>query len=106
MIEANPEKSAALATVPPGEILLEEFLRPVGMSQAALARSLGVSPRRVADVVSNHRRLTGDMAVRPGLFFNTSPEFWMNLQSHYDIEVARDAIPPQEAASIASRRAA
>lgn len=95
-----------LQPVPPGEILREEFLQPLRMTQSDLARALGLPPRRITDVVNNRRRLTGDLAVRLGIFFGTSPEFWMNLQSHYDIELARDALSPPVAEAIAARRAA
>lgn len=75
--------------VSPGEILLEEFLVPMGISQNSLARSIGVTPRRVNEIVLGRRSVTADTALRLGRFFRMEPEFWMNLQVSYDLRVAR-----------------
>ncbi|MGQ3685069.1 MAG: HigA family addiction module antitoxin [Candidatus Loosdrechtia sp.] len=74
----------------PGEILLEEFLEPMGISQNLLARETGMSPRRINEIVLGKRSITGDTAIRLGRLFGIEPEFWMNLQSRYDLEVAED----------------
>ena len=83
---------ATLAPLHPGEALLGEFLVPVGWSQSALARSLGVPAARIHDLVRGRRGLNGDLALRLAAHFETSPEFWMNLQSHYELESARDRL--------------
>jgi addiction module HigA family antidote len=89
------------APVTPGEILAEEFLAGYGLSQAALARFLEISPNRIAEIVNNRRRITADTALRFGLFFGTSPEFWQNLQGHYDLKMAYRALPRETAQRIA-----
>ncbi len=88
------EHSDELAPVTPGEILAEEFLAGFGLTQAALARALGISPNRIAEIVNNRRRITADTALRLGLFFGTTPEFWQNLQAHYDMKMAKHAFHP------------
>jgi antitoxin HigA-1 len=72
------------ASVTPGEMLKEEFLAACRLSQSRLAKSIGISPNRVAEIVNNRRRITANTALRLGLYFGNSPEFWMNLQAHYD----------------------
>jgi len=85
---------AKLAPIPPGEILLEEFLKPLGLSQNRLARELRVPPARVNDLIHARRSVTADSAARLAVFFGTSPDFWLNLQARYDAKVAeRDLIP-------------
>ena len=81
-----------LPNIHPGEVLLEEFLKPMGISQNALARAIGVPPRRINEIVQGKRSITADTALRFGKFFGMEAQFWMNLQSHYDLEVAKDAI--------------
>lgn len=76
----------------PGEILMEEFLVPMGVTQNRLAVSIGVPPRRINEIVHGKRRITANTALRLGRFFGTSAQFWINLQSHYDIEVELDVI--------------
>lgn len=78
-----------LSPIHPGEILLEEYLKPLGLSQSALARALGVPPRRVNEVVLGKRAVTADTALRLGRFFGTTARFWMNLQADYELRVAR-----------------
>ncbi len=90
------------APVTPGEILKHEFLAGFGLTQAALARALGISPNRIAEIVTNRRRITADTALRLSLFFDTSPQFWQNLQAHYDLKMARRALPSETAAQIAA----
>lgn len=81
-----------LPNIHPGEILLEEFLNPLGISQNALARALGVPPRRVDEIVLGKRTITADTALRLAAFFGTSEGFWPGLQADYDLEEARDGI--------------
>lgn len=76
----------------PGEILFEEFLEPMGVSQNRLAVSIGVPPRRINEIVHGKRRITADTALRLGRFFGTSGQFWINLQSRYDLETELDAL--------------
>ena len=81
-----------LAPVHPGEILLEDFLKPLGLSQYRVAHGISVPPRRINEIVLGKRSITADAALRLGKFFGMEAQFWMNLQSHYDLEVAKDAI--------------
>ena len=94
------------AAVTPGEMLRDEFLAEYGLSQNRLARAIGVSPNRIAEIVNGRRRISADTALRLGLYFGTSPEFWLNLQSHYDLKMARHQLKPNEAARIKAERAA
>lgn len=75
--------------ITPGEVLKEEFLIPLGVSQNALARAISVSPRRINEIVLGKRRITADTALRLSRFFSMSEGFWMNLQDRYDREFAR-----------------
>jgi addiction module HigA family antidote len=75
-----------LTPIHPGEILLEEFLAPMNISQYRLAKDINVDPRRINEIVHGKRAITADTAFRLGFFFGMTPEFWMNLQSHYDLE--------------------
>jgi addiction module HigA family antidote len=75
----------------PGEVLLEEFMKPLQISQNQLGRDLSVSPRRVNEIVHGKRGITADTALRLAQYFGTSPQFWMNLQADYDLEIAADA---------------
>ncbi|MBI3574786.1 MAG: HigA family addiction module antidote protein [Gammaproteobacteria bacterium] len=81
-----------LKNVHPGEVLLEEFLKPMGVSQNRLARDIGVSPRRINEIVLGMRVITADTALRLARYFSTTEGFWMGLQSDYDIEEARVAL--------------
>jgi addiction module HigA family antidote len=92
--------------VTPGEMLAEEFLAEYGLSKAQLAEAIGVPVRRLSDIVANRRRIDGDTALRLSLFFGNSPEFWMNLQTRYDLKMASHKLGPAEAKRIKSRRAA
>jgi len=78
--------SNLLAPIHPGEILLEEFLSPMKISQYRLAKDINVDPRRINEIVHGKRAITADTAFRLGFYFGISPDFWMNLQSHYDLE--------------------
>src|SRR5258705_11431082 len=86
----------AFAPVAPGDMLKEEFLVEYELSQNQLAKAVGISPNRIAEIVNNRRRITADTALRLSLYFGNSPEFWMNLQPHYDLKVARAHIKPGE----------
>ena len=98
--------SNEFAPVTPGEMLKEEFLAEYGLSQTRLARAIGISPNRIAEIVNNRRRITADTALRLALYFGNSPEFWMNLQAHYDLKMARRHLKPADAKRIRARRAA
>lgn len=76
----------------PGEILQSEFLEPLGVSQYRLAKDIGVTPRRINEIVHGRRSVTADTALRLGRYFNMEAQFWLNLQSHYDMEVALEAL--------------
>ena len=94
------------APVTPGEMLREEFLKEYGLSQNRLARAIGISPNRIAEIVANRRRISADTALRLGLYFGNSPEFWLNLQTHHDLKVARRQLSAAEAERITAHRAA
>jgi len=94
------------APVTPGKMLKEEFLAEYSLSQSALARAIGISPNRIAEIVNNRRRITADTALRLSLYFGNSAEFWMNLQTHHDLKMARRALSAAEADRIQSQRAA
>lgn len=78
--------------VHPGEILAEDFMKPLGISQYRLAKAMNVYPRRINEIVQGKRAITADTALRLARFFGTSPEVWLNLQAHYDLALARDAL--------------
>jgi len=84
--------TAKIAPVHPGEVLLEEFLKPLGISQNQLAQHLNVNVSRVNDIVRARRGITGNTALRLGRATNTTPEFWLNLQTLYDLETAKDEL--------------
>jgi len=86
MIDVNP-----LAPIPPGEILLEDFMRPLGVSQNRLARDIDAPVSRIAGIVKGERAITADTALRLARFFGTSAEMWLSLQADYDLRVARRA---------------
>lgn len=81
-----------LSPVQPGEVLLAEFIEPLGITQHRLAVAISVPPRRINEIVHGKRRITADTALRLSRYFGTSAQFWINLQSHYDLEVERDAL--------------
>ena len=83
-------KTKKLPPIHPGEILHEEFLEPMGISQYRLAKSLSVPARRINEIVLGKRAITADTAIRLARYFGTSPQFWMNLQGRYDLDVAED----------------
>jgi len=81
-----------LQPVHPGEVLLEEFLKPMGLSQNRVALNIGVPPRRINEIILQKRRITADTALRLARFFGTSPEFWLGLQAQYDLDVTSDEL--------------
>jgi addiction module HigA family antidote len=83
-------KKRDMAPIHPGTILQEEFLEPMGISQYRLAKDTSVPPRRINEIIHGKRSITADTALRLGKFFNMTPQFWMNLQTRYDLEVAED----------------
>jgi len=85
-------KNKLLANITPGEILEEDFLKPMGLSQYRLAKDIGVPARRINEIVKGERAITADTALRLGRFFKMSAQFWLNLQSHYDLEIMEDRL--------------
>ena len=81
-----------LAPVTPGELLMEEFLKPMKMSQYRLAKDIGVQPTRINQIVKGKAGISADTALRLGKYFQMSAQFWLNLQSHYELEVESDKL--------------
>jgi antitoxin HigA-1 len=81
-----------LPAVHPGEVLLEEFLEPMGLSQYRLAKDVSVPPRRVNEIVHGKRAVTADTALRLARYFGTTPRFWLNLQAQYDLDIEADRL--------------
>jgi len=84
--------SRKLPPIHPGEVLLEEFLKPLGISQYRVAKDVSVPPRRINEIVRGTRAITADTALRLARYFGTSERFWLNLQSRYDLEVEKDIL--------------
>ncbi|MBF0479724.1 MAG: HigA family addiction module antidote protein [Candidatus Omnitrophica bacterium] len=84
-----------LSPIHPGEVLNEEFLNPLGISQNKIARDIKVPPRRINEIVLKKRRITADTALRLACYFKTSPQFWMNLQSAFDLDLEIDEVGNQ-----------
>ncbi len=78
-----------LEEIHPGEILLEDFMKPMGITARQLASDIDVPPSRISDIVHGRRQITADTAVRLGLFFSMEPRFWMNLQTEYDLRITQ-----------------
>ena len=89
-----------LPPVHPGEILLHDFLEPLGLSQSALADALGVTPMRVSQIVRGQRAITADTALRLSRFFGTRPGWWLDLQTHFDLETAGDELEARIARTV------
>ena len=85
-------KNKKLPPIHPGEILIEEFLKPMGLSQYRLAKDISVPPRRINEIVHGKRSISADTALRLGRFFGISPQFWLNLQTRFDLEVTEDML--------------
>ena len=81
-----------LLPVHPGEVLLEEFIKPMKLSQNRIAIDIGVDARRINEIVLGRRSITADTALRLGRFFGNSPQFWLGLQSQYDLDIAEDQL--------------
>jgi antitoxin HigA-1 len=105
-ITTKKTSTSEFAPVTPGEMLKEEFLAEYGLSQNQLAKAIGISPNRIAEIINNRRRITADTALRLGFYFGNSPEFWLNLQTHYDLKLARKNLKPQMIARIKAERVA
>ncbi len=84
--------AATMPPIHPGEVLMREYLEPLGVTQHRLAIAIGVPPRRINEIVHGKRRITADTALRMARYFGTSERFWMNLQGRYDLEVERDRL--------------
>jgi addiction module HigA family antidote len=91
----TPTMRERIKPIHPGEILLEQFLKPMGISQTKLAFFISVPPRRINEIVQGKRRISADTALRLGRCFGTSPQFWLGLQTDYDIDVAGDKLGEQ-----------
>ena len=85
-------KEKKLLPIHPGEILLDEFLKPMGISQYRLSKDIGVPPRRINEIIHGKRSISADTALRLGRYFGMSPQFWLNLQGRYDLEVTEDLL--------------
>jgi len=92
-----------LSPIPPGEILMEEFMRPLEISINALARDLAVPANRISGIINGTRAITADTALRLGKYFGVSPELWLDLQSDFELRVARQTIWPRVAPSVKTR---
>lgn len=84
--------SRKLPPIHPGEILTEEFLKPLNITEYRLAKDISVPPRRINEITHGSRAVTADTALRLGKYFGTSPQFWLNLQSHYDLDKQADVL--------------
>ena len=91
--------------VHPGEVLLEEFLKPLDISQYRLAKDINVAPRRVNEIVQGKRSISADTALRLARYFGTSDRFWLNLQARYDLEIQKDRLGKRLEREVAVRRA-
>ncbi|MBI3596312.1 MAG: HigA family addiction module antidote protein [Nitrospirae bacterium] len=93
-------KAKKIAPIHPGEVLNEEFLKPMGISQYRLAKDISVPARRINEIVHGNRAITADTALRLGRYFKMSPEFWLNLQAIYDLEVEKEKLAGKLAQSV------
>src|SRR3954468_20754009 len=99
-------KNRLVADITPGEILEEEFLKPMDITQYRLAKDLAVPPRRINEIVKGQRAITADTALRLGRYFRTTDRFWLNLQTRYDLELQKDRLGErlqQEVSVLAAR---
>ncbi len=85
-------KRKKLDPIHPGEILMEEFLKPMGLSQNQLANDIGVPPRRINEIIHGKRRITADTALRLAHYFKMTPQFWLGLQMDYDLDIEEDRL--------------
>src|SRR5947199_911837 len=98
-----PRGPHKLAPIHPGEVLLEELLPPLGISQYRLAKDTSVPPRRINEIVRGMRAITADTALRLARYFGTTERFWLNLQAHYDLEVEKERLGDRLAREVAKR---
>lgn len=98
-------KGKRFPPIHPGEILLDEFLVPMGISQYRLAKDISVPPRRINEIVHGKRSITADTALRLARYFGNTERFWLNLQTHYDLEVERDRLGSRLDDEVAVRQA-
>jgi addiction module HigA family antidote len=101
-----PKKAKTMPPVHPGETLREDFLKPLGLTVNRLATELFVATTRINDIARGRRAITADTALRLARYFGTTPQFWMNLQSNYDLELAEDQRGPEIAGRVRPHRAA
>ena len=99
-------RASKLPPIHPGEILLEEFLKPMGLSQYRLSKDITVPPRRINEIVLGKRAITADTALRLARYFGTTEQFWLNLQSHFDLEVQRDRLGERLVKEVLARKRA
>ena len=90
----NANAIPIMSPIHPGEVLLQEYLEPLGVTQHRLAVAIGVPPRRINEIVHRKRRISADTALRLARYFATTERFWLNLQGRYDLEVERDRLAP------------
>ncbi len=95
-----------LEPVHPGEVLLEDFMKPLAITQYALAKAINVPARRINEIVHGNRAITADTALRLGKYFDVNPQSWMNLQSHYDLEVTKQNLGDKLANEVHPRHVA
>jgi antitoxin HigA-1 len=95
-----------LEPITPGEILAHEFMEPLGLDEALLARELDLPPGRISDILQGRAGVTADVALRLEKYFGASAQFWLNLQSRYDLKIARRDVGPSIQATVRSRRSA
>jgi addiction module HigA family antidote len=95
-----------MAPIHPGEVLLADFLEPMGLSQYRLAHDISVPPRRINEIVHGKRAISADTALRLARYFKTTERFWMNLQARYDLEIERDRLGPRLKSEVAVLRQA
>ena len=88
------EENELLDPIQPGEILYEEFMKPLGLSANQLSRDIDVPPGRISEIINGKRSITADTALRLGKYFSVSPDIWLNLQADYDMRIARRTIWP------------
>jgi addiction module HigA family antidote len=105
IIIKEPKNMADFAPTHPGEVLREDFLKPLGMSQYALAKAIGVPQIRISEIVNAKRAITPDTALRLARYFGASAEFWLGMQATYDLEMARDRLGAKIEAQIHPRAA-
>jgi antitoxin HigA-1 len=103
---AKSTRTKRLPPVHPGEVLGEDFLKELGLSEYRLAKEIGVPALRINQIVKGKRAITADTALRLGRYFGTSAELWINMQAHYDLEVARDRLDARINREVQPRKAA